>query len=243
MSLRLEVFDDDEWADRVADRWATVMRDAPASRLCLPTGETPVPVYVEAARLIDFTAATVFMLDEFDLPAGHPARCDSTLRRDLLDHLAAPPAAVHTLNPAAPDPAAECRRYESLVHRQGLDLTLLGLGGNGHLGLNEPGSTADAPTRVVRLAPSTIEAAARYGPNAEPEAGMTLGMHSILASNEIWLLVSGAHKAEILVQTLSGPIGPNVPATYIRNHPNALVLADRSAAGLLVHAPPNGQQG
>ena len=233
MSLRVEVFDDDEWADRVVDRWATVMRDAPASRLCLPTGETPVPVYAEAARRIDFTAATVFVLDEFDLPFGHLARCDSMLRRDFLDRLTALPAAIHLMNPAAPDPEAECRRYESVVEVGGLDLTLLGLGANGHLGLNEPGSTADAPARVVRLAPSTIEAASRYAQDAEPVIGMTLGMRSILASNAIWLLVAGAHKGEILDRTLNGPIGPDVPASFLRHHPNAVVLADRSAAGHL----------
>jgi glucosamine-6-phosphate deaminase len=233
VSPRLEVFDDEDWADRVVDRWATVMRDAPASRLCLPAGETPVPVYAGAARRIDFTAATVFALDEFDLPLGHLARCDSMLRRDFLDRLTTPPAAIHLMNPAAPDRDAECRRYESIVKVGGLDLTPLGLGGNGHLGLNEPGSMPDAPTRVVRLAPSTIEAAARYGPDAEPEIGMTLGMRPILASGAIWLLVAGAHKAEILHRTLNGPIGPDVPASYLRHHRNAVVLADRSAAGNL----------
>lgn len=233
MSLRLEVFDDQEWAARVTDRWAEFLRNAPASRMCLPTGETPVPVFAEAAQRIDFSAATVFMLDEFELPFGHLARCDSMLRRDFLDHLAALPAAIHVLNPAAPDPAAECRRYESIVEVGGLDLTLLGLGGNGHLGLNEPGSTADAPTRVVRLAPSTIEAAARYGPDAEPETGLTLGIRPILASREIWLLVTGAHKAEILARMLNGPIGPDLPASYLRAHPNTVVFADRAAAGSL----------
>ena len=237
MSLRLEIFDDDEWADQVVDRWATVMQDAPTARICLPTGDTPVPVYAEAARRIDLRAATVFMLDEFDLPFDHPARCYSMLRRDLLDHLAALPAAIHILNAAATDPDAECRRYESVVGVGGLDLTLLGLGGNGHLGLNEPGSTADARTRVVHLSPSTIEAAARYGPDAEPETGMTLGMRPILASHEIWLLVAGAHKAEILDRMLNGPIGPGLPASYLRDHPNAVVFADRSAAGSLASPP------
>jgi glucosamine-6-phosphate deaminase len=234
VSIRLEVFDDPEWAARVANRWAEFMRNAPAPRMCLPTGDTPVPVYAAAAQKIDFSAATVFMLDEFDLPFGHLARCDSMLRRDFLDRLTELPAAVHVLNPAAPDPDEECYRFESTVRAGGLDLTMLGLGGNGHLGLNEPGTAADSPTRVVRLAPSTVEAAARYGSNADPEIGMTLGMRPILASDEIWLLVTGPHKARILDRTLNGPIGPDVPATYLRNHPSAVVFADRSAAGHLI---------
>jgi glucosamine-6-phosphate deaminase len=118
------------------------------------------------------------------------------------------------------------------VDSGGLDLTLLGLGGNGHIGLNEPGTTADSPTRVVRLAVSTKEAAGRYGSGQEPEWGMTLGMRSILDSQEIWLLVTGSHKTEILDQVLNGPIGPEVPASFLRTHPNIVVLADRSAAGL-----------
>lgn len=234
MNLRLEVFDDDEWADRVVERWSRVMGAAPAARICLPTGATPAPMYAEAARSIDFSAATVFLLDEFDLPVGNPARCDAMLHRDFLAHLGALPAATHALDPTAPDADAECRRFESIVDAGGLALTLLGLGGNGHLGLNEPGTRVDAPTRVVRLARSTTRAAARYDSNAEPEAGMTLGMRPILASDEIWLLVTGAHKAAILGRTLNGPIGSDVPATYLRNHPNAVVLADRSAADQLI---------
>lgn len=207
------------------------MQRNPAARLCLPTGETPRPVYAVGASVMDLDAATVFLLDEFDLPAGSPARCDVMMQRDFLDLLTRQPKVVHSLDPSVSDPDAECRRYESLVADGGLDLTLLGLGGNGHLGLNEPGSPAHAPTRVTRLAPSTTEAAGRYGAEADLNWGMTLGMQAILESDEVWLLVSGSHKAEILERTLNGPIGPDVPATYLREHPNATVFADRSAAG------------
>ena len=230
MSIRLEVFDDDQWAARVAQRWATLIQRNPAARLCLPTGETPRPVYAVATSVMDLDAATVFILDEFDLPVGNSARCDAMLQRDFLDLLTRLPKHVHGFDTAAPDPDAECRRYASLVADGGLDLTLLGLGGNGHLGLNEPGTAADAPTRVARLASSTTRAAGRYGTGAEPTWGMTLGMRAILESDEVWLLVTGSHKAEILDRTLNGPIGSDVPATYLREHPNAVVFADRAAA-------------
>jgi len=231
VTIRLEIFDDDQWADRVAQRWAMVMQRNRAARLCLPTGETPRPAYAVAASVIDLDAATVFILDEFDLPPDNPARCDAMIQHDLLDLLTHQPKAVHGLDPAAQDPDAECRRFASLVADGGLDLALLGLGGNGHLGLNEPGTPADAPTRVTRLASSTTEAASRYGADVEPNWGMTLGMGAILDSDEVWLLVTGSHKADILDRTLNGPIGPDVPATYLREHPKATVLADRSAAG------------
>lgn len=230
MAMQLEIFDDDRWADGVAQRWATIMQRNPSARICLPVGETPRPVYAVAASVMDLDAATVFILDEFALPPDNWARCDVMLQRNFLDLLTHQPKALYSLDPAAPDPDAECRRFGSLVADGGLDLTLLALGGNGHLGLNEPGTAADAPTRVTRLASSTTKAARRYGSDAEPKWGMTLGMQAILDSDEVWLLVTGSRKAEILDRTLSGPIGPDVPATYLREHPNAVVFADRAAA-------------
>jgi glucosamine-6-phosphate deaminase len=231
VSIRLEVIDDDRWAEGVTDRWAAFVEERPTARLCLPTGDTPRPLYARSAPSIDFGRATVFLLDEFYLPPGDPARCDAMLQRDFLTGLAKPPAHLHTLDVEAPDADAECRRFEDLVDEGGLDLTLLGLGGNGHVGLNEPGTTADSPTRVVRLATSTTVAAGRYGSDSQPEWGMTLGLRPILDSRDLWLLVTGSSKAGILERVLNGPIGPEVPASYMRNHPNVVVWADRSAAG------------
>ena len=173
----------------------------------------------------------MFLLDEFGLPPDDPARCDAMLQRDFLAGLTQPPAFLHTLNAQAADLEEECRRFEDLVDGGGLDLTLLGLGGNGHVGLNEPGTHAAAPTRVVRLATATRVAAGRYGSDEEPEWGMTLGLGPILDSREIWLLVTGSNKAEILDRVLHGPIGPDVPASYLRDHTNVVVLADESATG------------
>ena len=232
MSIRLEIFDDGRWADQVAGRWTSFMEECPAARLCLPTGDTPRPVYSRAARSIDFGQAEIFLLDEFVLPAGDPARCDGVLRRDFLAKLETPPAIVHALDAQASDLDDECRRFEGLIDDAGLDLTILGLGGNGHLGLNEPGSAAESPTRVVRLAPATrVAAKDRYGSTTEPELGMTIGLRPILDSREVWLLVTGPNKTEILDRMLTGPIGPDLPASFLREHPSAVVLADRSAAG------------
>jgi glucosamine-6-phosphate deaminase len=233
VSLRLEVIPDEDWAGLVVQKWTAFMNERPAARLCLPTGQTPRPLYARAARSIDFGQATVFLLDEFGLPPGDPARCDAMLQRDLLAGMARPPAVLHTLNAQATDPEEECRRFENLVDDGGLDLTLLGLGANGHVGLNEPGTSADAPTRVVRLAPATKVAAGRYGSEREPEWGITLGLRPILDSREIWLLVTGSNKAEILERMLHGPIGPELPASFLRTHPNTVVLADESAAGAM----------
>ena len=102
MAMQLEIFDDDQWADRVAQRWATIMQRNPSARICLPAGETPRPAYAVAASVMDLDAATVFILDEFDLPPGNPARCDEMIQHDLLNLLTHQPKAVHRLDPSAP---------------------------------------------------------------------------------------------------------------------------------------------
>ncbi len=206
------------------------MEELPAARLCLPTGSTPKPVYELAAEWIDLSRAEVFVLDEFGLPPTDPSRCDAMLRADLLDRLAKPPHTIETLNPQALDLGVECTRFACRVDDGGLDLTMLGLGENGHLGLNEPGSDPQSATRRVDLHRATVQAAARYGPATQPAWGLTLGLREILASRRIWLLVTGAHKAQILERVLTGPIGPDVPASYLREHPNTVILADESAA-------------
>jgi 6-phosphogluconolactonase/glucosamine-6-phosphate isomerase/deaminase len=232
-SIRLEIFEDHLWAGEVAQRLVAHLNDQPTSRICLPTGETPRPLYTAVAPLIDVSSTTVFLLDEFGLPPGSPARCDSMLERDLLGSLEHPPRVYHRLDVNASDPADECERFDSLVADGGLNLTLLGLGGNGHLGLNEPGAAPDSPTRVAELAPSTANAVRGYDPDADPVDGMTLGLKRILASDEVWLLVTGSHKAPILERMISGPISSALPASFLRDHPNAVVYADRSAAALL----------
>jgi 6-phosphogluconolactonase/glucosamine-6-phosphate isomerase/deaminase len=228
--MRLEVHDDRQWANLTAQRWIDFITVHPTARLCLPTGDSPRPVYTSSAAIVDLSEATIFLLDEFDLPPGSAARCDSMLKRDLLDPAARPPKVVHRLNPSALDQNAECNRFDGLVSDGGLDLTLLGLGGNGHLGLNEPGSVADSPTRAVSLAATTTLAVARYGDDAMPTRGMTIGMRRILESDEIWLLVTGSHKAAVLKRMIEGPISSNLPASFLRNHTNATIIADESAA-------------
>lgn len=231
--FRFEIFEDNDWAAEVARKFSTKLLCHPAARICLPTGETPRPAYVAAAPMVKLDAATVFLLDEFELPDGSSGRCDFMLERDLLGSLAQPPAVYHRLNASADDPNVEVARFDNLVADGGLDLVLLGLGGNGHLGLNEPGTAPDSPTRQTDIAPSTTQAAERYDPDAKPTRGMTLGLNRILAADEIWLLVTGAHKASPLERMINGSIGSDMPASFLRSHANTTVFADRSAARLI----------
>ncbi len=235
--MHLEVVADDRWSAVVAARWAERLAAQPGLRQCLPTGTTPVPVYRDVAASVargetSFARAEVFLLDELGgLPRGHPARCDTMLRRGLLDDVDLPSGRFHRLDPDAPDLADECRRFQAEVDHGGLDLVLLGLGTNGHVGLNEPGSDRTAPTRRVTLAEETRAGTGRYGVTGTPPTwGLTLGLAPILAAGEIWLLVSGTVKAGILERTLTDPIGPQLPASFLREHPALRVMADRSAA-------------
>jgi glucosamine-6-phosphate deaminase len=225
------------WAGVVADAFAERLAAEPRLRVCLRTGDTPVPLYDElAARdragLTSFAQATVVLLDEWaDLPPGDAARCDVRLREGLLDRLAPPPRFV-AIDVDGSDDEAAARAHDEAA--RGLDLAVLGLGLNGHVGFNEPGSRPDDPTRLVRLARSTRAAAsARYGAARVPTGGITIGLARLLEAREVWLLVTGERKAAIVRRTLRGPEGPDCPATYLRRHPRLIVFADEAAAGEL----------
>lgn len=184
----------------------------------------------------------VILLDEYvGLPAGHPARCDARLRRELLDLLPEPPAAVHVIDVDGLDADAAAAAHDATA-AAGIDVALLGLGANGHVGLNEPGSRPDDPTRVVRLAASSRRAAAeRYGADPPPAAGVTLGLDRLLGAGEAWLLVTGSSKAEVLARAIDAPEGPDCPASYLPRHPRLRVIADEPAAAELL--PPAGRSG
>jgi glucosamine-6-phosphate deaminase len=234
---RLEVLPAGEWPAAVASRLAERLRERPALRVCLPTGDTPTPVYAELLAAerrgdVSFAAATVVLLDEWaGLPPGDPARCDARLRRELIDRLAAPPAFV-PIDVDGLDDEAAALAHDSAV--RGLYLAVLGLGMNGHVGFNEPGSRPDDPTRLVRLAVSSREAAtARYGASTVPTAGITVGLLRLLEAEECWLLVTSERKAQILRRALDEPEGLDCPASYLRRHPRLTVFADEAAASLL----------
>lgn len=208
----------------------------PALRLCLPSGNTPLPLYaalVDAVRRreLSFRHARIFALDEYGgLAPDDPGRCVSMLRRHLIDHIDLPPERFHFLDTLQPDIDRACAEFEAVLNSPdadadaeqgtekreggekgggGLGLTLLGIGRNGHLGLNEPGSAADSPTRRVALHAQSTDAARSYVRGSQlPTWGATLGMRQILGSAEIWLLGSGPAKAAIIERLVKGVSGP-----------------------------------
>lgn len=233
MTPDLRVSPDGAWSGEVSAEWAARLAHNPEVRMCLPTGRTPSPVYRDIAAIADFSRSSIFLLDEFGLPPDDPARCDATLKRDLSNRLDKRPEVFESLNPQASDIESECDRYEMAIAAGGLGLTLLGLGSNGHLGLNEPGCDPGCPTRRVILAPETVAGLSGYGARTTTYWGLTVGLGRLLQSDEIWLLVTGPDKAGILHRTLEEPISPEIPATYLRTASNVIVWADESSAAEL----------
>ena len=160
---------------------------------------------------VSFAQATVVLLDEWaDLPPGDPARCDVRLRRELLDRLAPPPRFV-PIDVDGSDTLAAARAHDDAA--RDLDLAVLGLGMNGHVGFNEPGARPDDPTRLVRLARSSREAAMdRYGAATMPTGGITVGLARLLEAREVWLLVDrGPQGAGCSAGRCAIPKGPTAP--------------------------------
>ncbi len=191
------------WVDGVSALWRDRLRNTPDLKMCLPTGLTPLPVYAEMVRSaraghVSFARASVFALDEFGgLPDDEPGRTRLTLQRLLLSQVDLPADHFHWLDADAPDSDAVCARYDAAIGA-GFDLVILGIGTNGHLGMNEPGSPADSPTRRVDLEESTVQASARYFPSIDrdqlPRWGLTVGLGPILASREVWVLATGSRQ-------------------------------------------------
>jgi glucosamine-6-phosphate deaminase len=208
--------------------------------LGLPTGRTPVSLYRELvalyrAKRIDFAATTTFNLDEFvGIGARDPRSYRSFMQSHLFDHVNLPARRIHFLDGGASDTAAECARYERAIRSAGgIDLQLLGLGANGHIGFNEPARGLIARTHRTTLTPATRRAnAALFGNRLSdvPSAALSMGMATILHARRIVLLATGGAKAACVARTLNGPITPRVPASFLQLHPAAEVWLDRSAA-------------
>jgi glucosamine-6-phosphate deaminase len=239
--IRVRVF---STADRVAAALARDVAHAlaakPALVLGLPTGRTPIPLYralVEMYRLgqVDFSRAMTFNLDEFlGVAPNDPRSYRAFMQRHLFDHLNLPARRIHFLNGAAGDVARECLRYERAIDRAGgIDLQILGLGTNGHVGFNEPAKALMARPHRTRLTRATRRAnASLFGGrvSAVPREALSVGMATILYSKRIVLLATGTSKARCVARMLEGPVTPALPASFLQLHRHAEVWLDRSAS-------------
>lgn len=237
--MELTIVDDYEILSRAAaETVAALVAERSDASLVVPTGNTPVGMYRELAARhdrgeLDLSNVRVFQLDEYlGVQPDDPRSLYRWMREAFLEPCRIPDEHVIRLRADLPDPEAQCEVYDRCVReRGGYSLAVLGLGPNGHLGFNEPPVSDDAPTRLVDLSPESIRSNAAYWGDAErvPRQALTAGMRELLAAAHVVLLVSGENKHDILRRTVDGPVGPDVPASYLQVHPWTRVIADRAA--------------
>jgi glucosamine-6-phosphate deaminase len=229
-------------ASLVADAVESLLRGKPDAVLGLATGSSPLPVYDELARRheqagLDFSRACGFTLDEYvGLEPGHPESYREVIRRDFANRVNIDPDNVLGPDGSAPDIAAACRAYEDRIReRGGIDLQLLGLGTDGHIGFNEPGSSLASRTRIKSLIEQTRRDNARFFRSLEevPHHVVTQGLGTILESRHAILLATGAQKAQAVHDLVEGPLAAICPASVLQLHPHASIVLDEAAASSL----------
>jgi len=224
----------------VAQILAKELRAQPQLVLGMATGRTMEPVYHLLVDLhqktgLDFSQCSTFNLDEYiGIPAEHPCSYRHYMDELLFNQVNIPKAHTHLPNGMATDLAAECRRYEAAITGAGgIDLQLLGIGSDGHIGFNEPLSSLRSRTREKALTPATLEQnAPMFGgdPANVPRRAITMGVGTILDSRRCLMLVTGKSKASILAKAVEGPISAMVTASALQLHPHCQVIVDEDAA-------------
>jgi glucosamine-6-phosphate deaminase len=209
--------------------------------LGLATGSTPVGLYKQLisdyqAGEIDFSKVITFNLDEYvGLSPSHPQSYNKFMHEHLFQHINVQPDHIHIPQGDNPQLEAECKVYEELIRQAGgIDVQILGIGSNGHIGFNEPGSDFEERTRIVRLSESTIQANARFfggDPVLVPRLAVSMGIKTIMEfSKHIVLLANGEEKADAIQKMAEGPVTPEIPASILQQHNHVTVIADPKAA-------------
>jgi glucosamine-6-phosphate deaminase len=238
--MRLIVKPDlESWAYAAARLVADQLNTKPKSVLGLATGETTTHLHRALVTLaqqgeIDFSQATTFQVDEYvGVQRDNPASCYARMEAQLFKHVPLRADAIHFPDVLADTLEQACLDYENLIQQHGgIDLQILGIGINGHIGFNEPGTSFDSITHITGIAPQTVAAKAAMFGSAEavPRQGMTMGIKTIMHAQQILLLAYGEGKAAIMAQALTGPITPAVPASVLQLHPNLGVVLDEAAS-------------
>lgn len=214
----------------------------------LATGSTPLPLYDELVRRhredgLSFATTHAFMLDEYvGLPDGHPEMYRTVIHRDFVARVDLDPARFHALDGLAADLDVESERFEAeIAAAGGIDLQILGIGTDGHIAFNEPGSPFHSRTRVERLTEQTRRDNARFfggDIDAVPRKCLTQGLGTIMSARRVVLIARGEAKAHAVRQLVEGPVSTQWPASVLQRHPNVTVLVDEAAASRLERKGP-----
>ena len=211
--------------------------------LGLATGGTPVGAYAQLVDWynkgdLDFSEVTTVNLDEYrGLPKEHPESYWSFMHKNLFDKVNIRPEAIHLPDGTNPDAADACKKYNEIIHSVGgIDLQLLGLGPNGHIGFNAPGEAFELETHCVDLTPATIEANKRFFDGNEdlvPKQAYTMGIKTIMQARKVLVVANGLAKAKAVKAVVSGPVTPECPGSILQMHPDCILVADEEALSLL----------
>ncbi|MEM1558606.1 MAG: glucosamine-6-phosphate deaminase [Thermoproteota archaeon] len=234
--------DYDEMSTRAARIIAEQVRRKPNSVLGLATGSTPLGTYRELIRMhreegLDFSKVITFNLDEYyGLSPDQPQSYHYFMFENFFKHVNINPKNIHIPDGLAKDVKAFCEEYEKEIKKAGgIDLQLLGIGRNGHIAFNEPGSSLMGRTTLVALAEETIRDNTRFFKNEEevPRLAISMGCGTIMEARRILLLASGENKAGAIAATLEGPVTSQITASILQMHPDAIVIVDEAAASKL----------
>jgi len=238
--MEVLIFDNETGASQyAASVFSKLIRERPGAVLGLATGSTPCLLYAELCRQhaeegLDFSGTTSFNLDEYvGLEDKNPASYRYFMQQVLFDHVNARAERIHLPNGMSNDIPATCEDYEKRISAAGgIDLQVLGLGGDGHIGFNEPSSSLASRTRIKTLTRETRQDNARFFNTIEevPRHCITMGIGTIMEARQIVLLAFGERKAKAVRQVVEGPITAMVPATILQMHPSVVVLLDEAAA-------------
>ncbi len=221
---------------------ARLIREKPKAVLGLATGSTPLALYKELVRMhrddsLSFKSVTTFNLDEYvGLDPSHPCSFYSEMHKNLFCHLDLAKGATHLPDGMTDDLPASCANYEAAIKSAGgIDLQLLGIGHDGHLAFNEPGSSLASRTRLKTLSQKTIKANSRFfgSENKVPRHVVTMGLSTIMEAKQCVLLAFGKDKAEAVHEMIEGAVSASCPASILQFHEKAIVLLDPEAASKL----------
>ena len=232
--------DYEELSRKAAEIMINVVKENPSAVLGLATGSTPIGLY--KAMIEDHvkngTSYKNVKTVNFDEYVGLPADNDQSyryfMRDNLLDHIDVDLNNTNIENGVAKDLDAECARYNALLHALPRDIQLLGIGANGHIAFNEPGTPFDSETHVVDLTENTIQMNSRFFADEKdvPRRALTMGPKNIMDAKKILILAVGANKADAVKRMLNGPVDPSLPASILQKHPDCTLIADEAAAGI-----------
>ena len=233
----------EEMGKAAADEFEAVIHAKPACVIGLATGSTPLPLYRELiareqAGLIDFSRVRSANLDEYKgLAPDHPQSYRRFMQENLFDHISIKPENTIVPDGLAADIPAMCEAYERKIEDWGgVDIQLLGIGHDGHIGFNEPGEAFELETHCVDLTQETIEANKRFfdgNVDLVPKQAYTMGIKTIMQARKVLMVVNGTGKAEIVKKAFFGPVTPEVPASILQMHPDFILVGDEEAFSLI----------